>query len=395
MLQIFRNPKIDFMGKRSLWVGLSIAVVLGSAIVVPIHGIKMGIEFTGGTEVQVKYATSPNLGAIRSELDRAGFTNHLVTTIGKPEENEVYIRLGLVSAVKEENLTPKVVTALRAEDVRRRIESHGVDLNNADESSLKTLLESSPDLAREDAQKIAAGIVEARKEKAIFRSVDDLAGVPGMKPPAMEVLRQRAFTGPFAVRSESYIGPAIGRELVKKALLAILGSMVGMLAYIWFRFEFQWGLAAVVALVHDTAVSLLLFSLSGYEMSLPVVAAFLTLVGYSTNDTVVVFDRIRENLKLRGGEDLIGLINDSINQTLSRTIITSGLTWVVVVALLALGGEALRPFSFVMTIGIIVGTYSSIYIASPILVVWKHYFKKKGKFAATGARPGARKVRAS
>jgi preprotein translocase subunit SecF len=395
VLQILKNPKIDFMGKRNLWVGLSIAVVVGSAIVVPIHGIKMGIEFTGGTEVHVKYAKAPNLGEIRSELNRAGFTNHLVTTIGKPEEYEVYIRLGLVSAVKEENLTPKVVTALRAEDMRQKIASGFADLNVADEQSLKAILESSPDLAREDAKAIAFGIIDARKERAIFRSVEDLQGVAGMKPAAMELLRKRSFAGPFAVRSESYIGPAIGRELVRKAILAVLGSLAGMLVYIWFRFEFQWGLAAVVALVHDTAVSLLLFSLSGYEMSLPVVAAFLTLVGYSTNDTVVVFDRIRENMKLRGGDDLVGLINDSINQTLSRTIITSGLTWIVVVALLVLGGEALRPFSFVMTIGIIIGTYSSIYIASPILVVWRHYFKKRGKFQSAGARPGARKVRAS
>jgi preprotein translocase subunit SecF len=395
VLHIFKNPKIDFMGRRNLWVGLSAVVVLASAIIVPLHGIKMGIEFTGGTEVQVKYAATPDLGAVRSELDRAGFTRNLVTTIGKPEENEVYIRLALASAVKEENLTPRVVTALRTEEVRQKIATGLLDLNVADEASIKNLLESSPDLAREDAKAIAAGIIEVRKEKAIFRSAEELAGAAGMKPAAMELLRKRSFTGPFAVRSESYIGPAIGRELVRKAILAILGSLAGMLVYIWFRFEFQWGLAAVVALIHDTAVSLLLFSLSGYEMSLPVVAAFLTLVGYSTNDTVVVFDRIRENMKLRGGDDLIGLINDSINQTLSRTIITSGLTWIVVVALLVLGGEALRPFSFVMTVGIIVGTYSSIYIASPILVVWRHYFGNKGKFARPGTRPGARKVRAS
>ncbi len=395
MLHIFKNPQIDFMGKRNLWVGLSVVFVLASAIIVPIHGIKRGIEFTGGTEVQVKYAAAPDLHAIRSELNRAGFTNHLVTTIGKPEENEVYIRLALASAVKEENLTPQVVAALRTDDVRQKISTGLLDVNVADAASLKSLLETAPDLAREDAQAISTGIVEARKEKAIFRSLDDLSGVPGMKPAATEILKKRAFVGPFAVRSESYIGPAIGRELVRKAVLAIVGSLAGMLVYIWFRFEFQWGLAAVVALIHDTAVSLLLVSLSPYEMSLPVVAAFLTLVGYSTNDTVVVFDRIRENLKLRGGDDLVKVINDSINQTLSRTIITSGLTWIVVVALLVMGGEALRPFSFVMTVGIIIGTYSSIYIASPILVVWKHYFKKKGKFAAEGAKSRARKVRAS
>jgi preprotein translocase subunit SecF len=393
VLQIFKHPNIDFMGKRNLWVGLSVAVVLASAVVVPIHGLKKGIEFTGGTEVQVKYAAAPDIHGIRASLNNAGFTNHLVTTIGKPEEYEVYIRLALASEVKEENLTPKVVAALRSEDVRRRIGGGMVDVNVADEAALKLLFESSPDLAREDGKKIATGIVESRKEKAIFRTVDDLSTISGMKPEALKVLREKAFAGPFAVRSESYIGPAIGKELVRKAVLAILGSLIGMLVYIWFRFEFQWGLAAVVALVHDTAVSLLLFSLSPYEMSLPVVAAFLTLVGYSTNDTVVVFDRIRENLKLRGGDDLVTVINDSINQTLSRTIITSGLTWIVVLALLFAGGVALRPFSFVMTIGIVVGTYSSIYIASPILVVWRQYFKSKGKFTGPATKSGARKVR--
>lgn len=396
MLQIFKNPNVDFMGKRHIWVGASIVAIVAAAIIVPVHGIKMGIEFTGGTEVQVKYAAKPDLGSIRSELNAAGFTNHLVTTIGKPEENEVYIRLGLTSATKEENLTPRVVAALRSQDVKQQLASGQIDLNVADEPTLRTLLESSADLAKEDADKIAASIAAARKERAIFRSVDDVSGVAGMRPEAMSLLKKRTFTGPFAVRGESYIGPAIGKELIQKAIFAVIGSLAGMLVYIWFRFEFQWGLGAVVALIHDTCVSLLLFSLSGYEMSLPVVAAFLTLIGYSTNDTVVVFDRIRENLKTRGGaEDLTPVINDSINQTLSRTIITSGLTWIVVVALFVLGGEALRPFAFVMTAGIIVGTYSSIYIASPILVVWRHYFKAKGKLtgAAPAGKPAAKKVR--
>lgn len=396
MLQLFKNPRIDFMGKRNLWVGLSVVTVVASAIVVPIYGLHLGIEFSGGTEVHVKYASSPDPHAIRNALAAGGFPNFLVTTIGKPEENEVTIRLGLTSDKKEENLTPRVIAALRQGDVKQKLASGLLDVNVADEATLRMLLETSPDVARDDAAKAAGAVLAARKERAIFKSVEELSSIPAVTAPAMTVLRSRAFTGPFAVRSESYIGPAVGRELVRKAILAVVGSLAGMLVYIWFRFEFQWGLAAVVALVHDTAVTLLLFSLSGYEMSLPVVAAFLTLVGYSTNDTVVVFDRIRENLGKRGGDDLVGLINDSINQTLSRTIITSGLTWIVVVALFILGGEPLRPFAFVMTVGIIVGTYSSIYIASPILVVWRHYFKKGGKLAPVApVKGGARKVRST
>jgi preprotein translocase subunit SecF len=203
--------------------------------------------------------------------------------------------------------------------------------------------------------------------------------------------------GPFAVRSQSYIGPAIGGELISKATWAILGSVAGMLIYIWIRFQFQWGLAAVMAIVHDTIVTLGFFSLFQKEMSLPVVAAFLTLIGYSTNDTVVIFDRIRENLRNRKQtDDLPAVINDSINQTLSRTLITSGLTWLTVLALFFFGGEVLNPFSFVLTIGIVVGSYSTIYVASPILVTWNNLLEKRKRAAAakpSDKKPAAKKVR--
>ena len=193
------------------------------------------------------------------------------------------------------------------------------------------------------------------------------------------------------MRSQSYIGPAIGKELMQKAMFAILGSLIGMLIYIWIRFQLQWGFAAVVALTHDAVITLGLFSLFGKEMSLPVVAAFLTLIGYSVNDTVVVFDRIRENLRNRRGTDLIDIVNLSINQTLSRTIITSGLTWIVVFGLYLFGGEALKPFSFVLSVGVLVGTYSSIYVASPFLVMWQQFITRRGM--GSGAAAGAKKVR--
>src|SRR5215831_3268208 len=255
MLQILHDTKIDFMGRRHLWVGISVVLTVLSLIIIPVRGIKKGIEFEGGAEVQVKYAQPPDIGAIRDLMGRSGFAGALVTTIGKPSDNGVYIRVPLVPGAKDDDIAPAVIKALQ--------------------------------------------------------------GAPGAST--------------FKLDSQSYIGPAVGGELIRKAVWAIIGSNLGILAYLWFRFQFQWGLAAVVALVHDTIVTLGVFTFCGYEMSLPVVAAFLTLVGYSVNDTVVVFDRIRENLNAKGGavSDLPAVINHSINQTLSRTLLTSFLTWVV------------------------------------------------------------------
>jgi preprotein translocase subunit SecF len=322
VFQLFHNPNVDFMGKRRMWVGVSLTLVATSLIILGTKGIHKGIEFEGGAEVQLQYKTAPDVGAVRDALGKAGFEGSIVTTIGKPEEHEVYVRVPLVPGAKDQDLAPRVVASLKT--------SQGADA--------------------------------------------------------------------FVVRSQSYIGPTVGKELVKKALGAVVGSMIGMLAYIWFRFEFQWGLAAVIALVHDTIITLGLFSLFGYEMSLPVVAAFLTLVGYSVNDTVVIFDRIRENLRAKGGtvSSLPDLINTSMNQTLSRTILTSLLTWIVCAFLFALGGPALRDFSFVMVVGIIVGTYSSIYIASPFLVVWQEWLGERAKKQAAiePVKAVAKKVRA-
>jgi preprotein translocase subunit SecF len=183
---------------------------------------------------------------------------------------------------------------------------------------------------------------------------------------------------------------------MNKAMFAILGSLAGMLAYIWIRFQLRWGIAAVLALVHDTIVTLGLFSLFHYEMSLPVIAAFLTLIGYSVNDTVVVFDRVRENVRARTSPTFEETLNLSLNQTLSRTIITSGLTFLCVLALYLFGGPALEPFSFVLTVGIIVGSYSSISVAAPVIVLWSRRSGRKPTIdSEAGAERRARRVRTS
>jgi preprotein translocase subunit SecF len=177
---------------------------------------------------------------------------------------------------------------------------------------------------------------------------------------------------------------------MRSALGAIIGSLLGMLAYIWWRFQLRWGFAAVVALAHDTLITLGLFSIIGLEMSLPVVAAFLTLVGYSVNDTVVVLDRVRENLRIRAARGLRATVNLSINQTLSRTAITSGSTFAVVFALLLFGGSALKSFSFVLSIGVLVGTYSSIFVAAPLLVIWSERRRSKALVEEPEAAPQPR-----
>lgn len=175
---------------------------------------------------------------------------------------------------------------------------------------------------------------------------------------------------PFEVRREELVGPKIGQELGKKAILAIVFAMCAILVYLGWRFQFRFAVAAVAALFHDVLVTLGLFSLTGREISLAVIAAFLTIVGYSLNDTIVVFDRIREDLRKYHRESYNGVINASINETLNRTLMTSLTTLIVVLFLFFMGGEVLRDFSFALLVGVLVGTYSSIFVASPILVEW-------------------------
>jgi preprotein translocase subunit SecF len=395
VFQILREPKFDFMSRRNLLLGVSATLTLAAVIVLAVHGLNLGIEFSGGTELQLKFRDTPDIAAVRSTLQSKGLTSQVVTTIGDPAENEVYIRLGVPEGVDSEDLTADVTDALRGAAAASGKRDH--DLNIADESTLALRLGEVPGLSTDEASTLAAAISQRRKDIAIFHTFDELSEVPGMTASVLDHLRGNTTVGPLAVRSQSYIGPAIGKELMQKAGIAILGSLVGMLIYIWIRFQLQWGFAAVVALTHDTLITLGLFSLFGQEMTLPVVAAFLTLVGYSVNDTVVVFDRIRENQQKARGQTFVGVINDSINQTLSRTVITSGLTWIVVFGLYVFGGAALAPFSFVLTVGVIVGTYSSIYVASPFLVLWKQFLERRGGGAAAGAASGGsvKKVSAS
>ena len=189
---------------------------------------------------------------------------------------------------------------------------------------------------------------------------------------AITAALNKNFPGKFEIRSAQSVGPKVGQDLQKQAVFATLYALGGMLVYIAFRFEWIYGVGAVFAALHDTLITLGMFSLFKHEINLTVIAALLTLIGYSMNDTIVVFDRIRENLKIRRRDDLATVMNDSINQTLSRTILTSGLTFLSVLALFIFGGEIINHFAFAMVIGILVGTYSSIAIASPLVLIYSN-----------------------
>ena len=316
-------------------------------------GFNRGIEFTGGTELQLKFAVSPELSEIRSKLG----ANAQVTRIGLPEENEIYIKIG--ASEEQETLTTESTTEVI--DKLRQPRPGFEDLNSVDSAVLSRILMDAAGMDAATASAASGLILTQRKERAIFHSMDEVKTIPGLDATVHAALDSRTYVGPFSLRSQSFIGPAIGRELLSKAGWAIFGSLLGMMIYIWIRFQIQWGLAAVVALAHDTIITLGLLSLFDKELSLPVVAAFLTLVGYSVNDTVVVFDRIRENIRAKGTANMVETINRSVNQTLSRTLITTGSTWVVVFGLFMFGGEALNPFAFVLTAGIVVGTLVHLY----------------------------------
>jgi len=235
---------------------------------------------------------------------------------------------------------------------------------------------------------VAAKLIAQRQKLTLFRDWKDLDGIEGLSPAARELLQTRGFLGAYNVVQNENVGSQIGSELREKGILAVVLSLLGMLVYIWYRFELRFGIGALVASFHDFWITLGLFALANYEFNLSTIAAFLTLVGYSVNDTVVIFDRVRENMRKNRRKPLAEVMNESINQTMSRTLLTSGTTLLAVVSLFIWGGEVIRGFAFVMLVGVIVGTYSSVFVASPFALLWEQYFSRKG-------RPGERRLAGS
>lgn len=286
------NTHIDFMGRFKPALMFSALLILAGVVSIFMHGgLKFGIDFAGGTLVQLKFENPPAIESIRSGLKEIGLADSTIQEFGSPD-----------------------TILIRVERSEGKLEEMG--------SRIK------------------------------------------------ESLEEKGFTG-ITIERVEMVGPKVGKDLRQKALLSIVYAIIAIVIYISWRFEFQYAIAAIIALIHDVLITIGAFSMLDKEFTLVLVAAFLTIIGYSLNDTIVIFDRIRENTRRRSKEPLRDIINTSINQTLSRTLLTSGTTLMVVAALFFLGGEIIHDFSFALLVGVVIGTYSSIFIASVFLVYWE------------------------
>ncbi len=293
-MELIKKPThIDFMGMFKPALMVSVLLILAGVVSVFMHGgLKYGIDFAGGTLVQLKFESPPAIESIRSGLKEIGLADSTIQEFGSPD-----------------------TILIRVERSEGKLEEMGARIK---ESLEKT----------------------------------------------------RGFAG-ITVERVEMVGPKVGKDLRQKALLSMVYAIIGIVIYISWRFEFQYAIAAIIALMHDVLITMGAFSVLDKEFTLVLVAAFLTIIGYSLNDTIVIFDRIRENTRRKSKEPLSDIINTSINQTLSRTLLTSGTTLLVVAALFFLGGEIIHDFSFALLIGVVIGTYSSIFIASVFLVYWE------------------------
>jgi preprotein translocase subunit SecF len=388
-VELFRQANIDWLGKKWYFLGFSLIFsVAGVLSMLFWHHIPLDVDFRGGTVVRVKFDQPPNIDRIRSAADKAGLKDARIQQYGVAANNEVIVTLAQsqTSEAALDQGRAAIVGTLTANYSATGASNQGkLDLDNVGRSSLAAwLAEKDPehlgqsDAATQHYTQQANAILDFRdNHSGLIDSIDHLSGAA--TPAVINELKQDAYLSGFAVRNVEIVGPQVGAQLRKQALLATLYSLAGMLVYLWFRFELIYGVAAVVAVFHDT------------EISLTVIAAILTLVGYSMNDTIVVFDRIRENLRLSRREPLAVVVNRSINQTLSRTVLTSGLTFLTVLSLYVFGGEVLRGFSFALVIGILIGTYSSIAVAAPMLVAYQDWRAQRGKAAVL---PAAKRARA-
>lgn len=477
MVELFRNPRINWIEAKKTFIGITIFLMLLGAVMVQVRGFNAGVDFTGGTLMTVRFTEPPSLDRVRQALGKVGIPTDKVTlqpVVSRPnellihapqlgsgteaerrvdEDKRMIIRamqslnpagevaagkvninsidaagieaelrqidpfninqqvfpsahpyrqvgeqivgfrdlqnkgyLSDLSAIQGLNLTVNNFDQFDQNRVKQvivdRFYAGKIDLNLAGTSEIEDALSRIDPLglgAGNEAYKNAAqAIADFRKNSNGV--IKDLAQVPNLSSDLVQKMQPYFSEGSFAVISADVVGAIVGSDLRNRAIYVTLAALAGMLVYIAFRFEWIYGVAAVLAVFHDLMITLGIFSLFQWEINLTVIAALLTLVGYSMNDTIVIFDRIRENLRFRRRDSLAQVANDSINQTLSRTVITAGLTFTSVVAIVLFGGEVLRGFALALTIGIMIGTYSSIAVASPMMLWWNYW--------TSGKRPG-------
>ncbi len=398
MIELFKQPNLNWMGKAKYFFALSgILLIAGWTSIFLKGGLRYGIDFKGGTNVDVRFAQPPNIDRIRQGLSKEGLGTSEIQPISdpaNPNSNEVVIGLEQRGEGDQALDTGKTQVVNALNQTFGTVSSGKPDFNSVTPSSLAVFLTQRDPLllstnAGDRYQQLAAKILAYRDGKetnGVLSNFDALSQVQGVTPAVLSAIKDNYALGSFAIRNVEIVGPKVGAELRRQAIYVTLYALGGMLVYIAFRFEWVYGAAAVLAVFHDVLITLGFFSLLRFEISLTVIAALLTLVGYSMNDTIVIFDRIRENNRLLRRESFADVVNKSINQTLSRTILTSGLTFLTVLVLFLMGGQVLRAFSFALVVGIVVGTYSSFGIAAPLVVAWNRW---RGQKTVAGAGPAA------
>jgi preprotein translocase subunit SecF len=409
MIEIFRNTNYDFLSKKWLCIGLScVLLLLGVASIVwravdgnpNSHPFNMGVDFTGGTIVNVKFKQKPDPDVIRAAIEKQGIDGSKITIqpvgeeIGQAPKNEVLIRLPNLLAGGAQGAQSGASVVVGQEKIREALKTlndpaavqNKTDLNIVGRDALRGELQKlNPlNLSGSDPRygEIAARIIDYReKDRAgLIGSIDEVKNLGGIEPQLGQTLEQNFFAGVASIKKTDEVSPQVGSELRNRAIYATLLACLGMLLYVAFRFKsWGFGIGGVVAVFHDVVITLGIFSVMQWEINLTVIAALLTLVGFSMNDTIVIFDRVRELLRLKRRENLEKLTNDAVNETMSRTVITNGTAFLTILALVLFGGEVLRSFSWALLIGVVVGTYSTIYIASPVMLWWEAWKAKKRK----------------
>jgi preprotein translocase subunit SecF len=407
-MEFFKGVNVDWMGKAKYFVALSVILLAGGWASILMHGgLRYGIDFRGGTLVYVRFAGPAPVNQIRKGLAAAGLADSSIQTISdtvlnSSAQNDVVIGLEQKGQGDESLDAGKQAILDVLHKTFGTAESSGkTDFNSTSKDALAAYLTQRDPLslgvaAGERYNLLAQRLLDARDKNhsGIVTSFDQLKNVDGATPAVISSLDGGFVLGNFAIRNVEIVGPKVGAQLRHQAIWATMYALAGMLVYIAFRFEWVYGAAAVIAVFHDVLITLGFFSLFHFEISLTVIAALLTLVGYSMNDTIVIFDRVREDQRLMRREAFPDVVNKAINQTLSRTILTSGLTFLTVLVLFLMGGEVLRAFSFAMVVGVVVGTYSSFGIAAPIVVVWNKY-RGQGTAARVGSAADKRVVAAA
>lgn len=368
------------------YAGLALTgIIIGSGIinVAAGKGLKLGVDFGGGTLIRVMLKNPVPVSEVRQSLKDVGLGNSVIQETGKMR-HEYMIRTMQVIRTKDqqqeleahEKLGDRVIDALKGNEGKAELEKGLKDLNDIDEPSLTSLLGlSSPDKASEIAQKI----ISFRVSRGIIEDFSQLQS-EGISPEVISFLKEKTFLGKLTVLSRETVGPQVGHDLRRKATQATIWALIGMLIYIAVRFKLAYGVSAILTLTQDVLITMSIYSFTNREINLPIIAAILTIVGFSINDTIVIFDRVRENLKSMKKTPLEDILNISLNQCLGRTLITTGTVFLTLLALFLFGGGVINDFAFAMLVGSIEGVYSTVYISCPVVYFWQKTFKPKRGF---------------